>query len=271
MTKVAKLTREQLGVQKDEMIVIEGTVSYARVDKLVEGEALAAESKRRVGLGMMAAEKPFRSISITEPRIVKGEGTPLAAFHGQSVYEDKNGKKAMSLESKSQFAPKYGHIQNNVLVEIPDPMKNPAPGQKVLLFIQAYGSKQYTKIGSSFNAIVFPEGEIKFYEGGNGGNGLAGFGQALDLPVQNLSGQAPEPANMLQQPTSAPVEPSQPVNNGFGTAPAQPVTNGFGTAPVQQPSEPAQTPAPSMDEQFSGFGQATPQPQTAGQTSNPFA
>lgn len=271
MTKTVKLTREQLGVQKDEMIVIEGIVSYAKVDKLVEGEALIAESKRRVSLNMIAADKPFRSISITEPRIVKGEGTPLAAYHGQNVYTDKNGVKAMSLESKSQYAPKYGHIQNNVLVEIPDPMKNPAPGQKVLLFIQAYGSKQYSKIGSSFNAIVFPEGDIKFYEGGNGGgNGLAGFGQALDLPVQNLSGQAPTPANMLESAPAAAAPVEQPVANGFGTAPVQtqqPVTNGFGGAPVQ-PTEPA---TPPLQEQFAGFGQAPAQPATAGRSSNPFA
>lgn len=260
MTKAVKLTREQLGVQKEDMIIIEGIVSFSRTDKLVEGEALAAENRRREGLNMMKSDKPFRSISITEPKIVKGEGTPLAKFHGQSVYQDKNGKNAMSLESKSQFAPKYGHIQNGTLVEIADPMKNPAPGQKVLLFIQAYGSKSFSKIGSSFNSIVFPEGEIKFYEGGNGGGGgLAGFGEALNLPVQNLTGQAPEPANMLEQPTSAPVQTEQPVANGFDTAPVQPAA----PAPVAAPA--------SMEEQFAGFGQAPAQPVTTGQQSNPFA
>lgn len=259
MTKVVKLTREQLGVQKDDMIVIEGTVSFSRTDKLVEGEALVAENKRREGINMMKSDKPFRSISIVDPKIVKGEGTPLAQFHGQSVYQDKNGKSAMSLESKSQFAPKYGHIQNGTLVEIADPMKNPAPGQKVLLFIQAYGSKSFSKMGSSFNAIVFPEGEIKFYEAANGGGGLAGFGEALNLPVQNLTGQAPEPANLLTQPT-APAQTEQPVANGFGAAPVQPAT------PTPEPVT-----APSLDKQFAGFGQAPAQPVTTGQQSNPFA
>lgn len=262
MANAMKLTREQLGVQKEDMIVIEGFVSYARVDKLIEGEALVQESKRRESLGMIKTDSPFRTITITEPKIVKGEGSALAQFHGQSVYTDKNGKKAMSLESKSKFPPKYGHIQNGTLVEMADPMKNPATGQKVMLFIQAYGSKSYSKMGSSFNAIVFPEGEIKYYEGGNGGNGLAGFGEALNLPVQNLVGQAPEPANLLgEQPVNPPAQPTQPVANGFDTAAVQP------QQPVAQPEQPTQP----LTQQFTEFGQTPAQPQTAGRSDNPFA
>lgn len=267
MANAMKLTREQLGVQKEDMIVIEGFVSYARVDKLIEGEALVQESKRRESLGMIKTDTPFRTITITEPKVIKGDQSPLAQFHGQNVYVDKNGKKAMSLESKSKFPPKYGHIQNGVLVEMADPMKNPATGQKVLLFIQAYGSKSYSKIGSSFNAIVFPEGEIKYYEGGNG-NGLSGFGQALNLPVQNMVGQAPEPANLLgEQPTNGSTQPAQPAQ------PAQPVVNGFDTAAIQptQPVTQPEQPTQPLDQQFAGFGQTPPQPQTAGRSDNPFA
>lgn len=264
---MVKMTREQLGVQPGDSIVIKGTVSFARLDKLVEGEALASENARRKGLGMMAADKPFRSITIENPEIVQGGGTPLAQFHGQNVYTSGAGKPSMSLESKSLFAPKYGQIQNGTLVEIADPQKNPAPGQEVFLMIEAFGSKSMAnaKLGSSFNAIAFPEGEIKFYEGATGGGGLSGFGQALNLPVQNLSGNAQAPAQTpvfgQQAETAAPAQ-----NNGFGSQPVQQPAapaqdNGFGQA---EPSAPAQDANP-----FNGFGQ---QPaQTAGRSNNPFA
>lgn len=187
------MTREQLGVKEGDKIVVRGKVSFARVDKLVEGEALAAENKRRTERGMIPSEKPFRSITIEEPEIVEGEGTPLAQFYGQKVYDAASGKKALSLESKSKFAPSYGHIQNGALVEMDDPQKNPANGQVVYLLIEAYKPKNYSKLGSSFNGIVFEEGEIKYYEG-QGGSALAGFGKALGMEVKGKETSAPAAA-----------------------------------------------------------------------------
>src|SRR5690606_22640217 len=110
---------------------------------------------------MMVAEKPFRSIAVEDMDVIEGAGTPLAQFHGQSVYVAKgSGKQTMSLESKSLYPPTFGHIQNGQIVEIADPMKNPAPGQEVFLLIEAFGSKGFNKLGSSFNSIVYPEGDI---------------------------------------------------------------------------------------------------------------
>lgn len=264
---MVKMTREQLGVQAGDSIVIKGTVSFARVDKLVEGEALAAENARRKNMNMMAADKPFRSITIEDPTIVQGQGTPLAQFHGQNVYTSGAGKLSMSLESKSLYPPKFGHIQNGVLVEIADPQKNPAPGQEVFLMIEAYGSKSMSnaKLGSSFNAIAYPEGEIKFYES-TGGGGLTGFGQALNLQVQNLD------ASPQAQPAAQ--------NSGFGTQPVQSPAgqnDAFGQAvPPNQDSnfgQAAPQTAPAQDANpFTGFGQQPAQPdQTTGRSNNPFA
>lgn len=258
---MVKMTREQLGVKAGDSIVVKAKVTFARMDKLVEGEALAAENKRREGLGMIQSDKPFRSIAIEDPTIVQGQGSPLAQFHGQTAYTAKgSGKLSMSLESKSLFAPKYGHIQNGVIVEIADPQRNPSPGQEVFILIEAYGSKGYNKLGSSFNSIVFPEGEIQFYEG-NAGGGLTGFGQALNLPVQDLApaAQVPVAANLFGQ-GPAPTAPvyQEPVHaGGFGAAPVQ--DNGFGQAQPEQPAEPA----------FAGFGQQNTQ--APGRSSNPFA
>lgn len=206
---MTKQTREQLGVKAGDSIIIKGTVAFARLDKLVEGDALARENERRAKMGMLHT-KPFRSITIEDPEIVKGQGSPLAMFHGQSVYVSKTtGKQTMSFESKSLFAPQYGHIQNGKIVEIADPMRNPAQGQVVYLMITAYAPKGFNNLGSTFDAIVFEEGPIRFYEGNNS---LAGFGAALNMPVEPLPQVQPEPV--------------QPDNQGFANAPVnEPVAN----------------------------------------------
>lgn len=224
-----RMTREQLGVKSGDTIVVKGRVVFARLDKLVEGEALVRENERRSKLGMLHT-KPFRSITIEDPEIIQGQGTPLAQFHGQSVYQNKqNGKNTMTLESKSLYPPRYGHIQNGKIVEIEDPQKNPAPGQIVYIMIEAFKAKGFNNLGSSFNAIVFEEGEIKFYEGGN--NALVGFGQALNMPVETLSQAQPQPIEPQQEPVATPEQ--NPNTNPFG---------GFGGAQEQNAGQPAQNP-----------------------------
>lgn len=231
---MAKQSREQLGVQNNDYIVIKGLVTFARLDKAVDGDALEKENARRRSQGRIVADKPFRSVTIEQPEIAYGQGTPLASFYGQQIYTTKDGKQAMTFESKSPFAPKFGHLQNGTLVEIQDPMKNPNKGQEIYIKLEAYTPKGFNKMGSSFTQIVYGEGEIDFYEAGGGS--LTGFGEALNVPVKPL-----------EQTTTTPV------NNNADAFSGQ-----------SQAQETQQAPA-------NGFGQATqPQPETQAQTASPF-
>lgn len=244
-------TREQLGVKPGDKIVIKGEVSFAKIDKLVDGDALASENTRRAKHGMLAADKPFRSISIENPVIVSGQGTPLATFYGQTVYANgKTGAQTMSIESKSMFAPTFGHIQNGKLVEIEDPKRNPDKGQVVYLMIEAYLPKGYNKLGSSFNAVVYEEGDINFYEAGGG---LQGFGQALGLDVESLSSTPQAQPEVAQ------------TQNAFG-APAQEVQ-------AQPETQAAANPFGVQDNQVAqGNPFGANDANTSGQPeSNPFA
>lgn len=225
---MAKLTREQLGVKVGDRIILKGKVAFARIDKAIEGEDLVKENERRASRGMIVSNKPFRAITIEDPEVVEGADTPLAKFYEQSVYTaSKSGKPSMSFESKSNFAPEFGHLQNGVLVPIEDPQKNPAPGQEVYLIIDAFQAKNYANLGSTFNGIVYGEGEIKFYEG-QGGSALAGFGQALGVNVQQGGAQPQPDAQPAQQ---------QSAFAGFGQAPVvegntDGGANPFGGAPA---------------------------------------
>ena len=237
-------TREQYGVQSGDQIVIKGKAVFARLDKLVEGDALAQENARRQKIGMITTDKPFRSLTIEDPEVVKGQGTPLAEFYGaEQVYTSKStGKHTLSLESKSKFPPNYGHIQNGQIVPIPDPEKNPAQGQEVFVMITAFKPKNFNNMGSTFDSIVYGEGEIKFYEGGGAGGGLQGFGEALNMTVAS-------PASAPAQDT-APAQEAAPAQNN-----EQASTNAFGA--------PQQNAAP---EQPNAFGVQNP----GAQTDNPF-
>lgn len=269
-----KQTREQLGVKEGDKIILKGKVAFARLDKAVEGDALARENERRARLGMLHT-KPFRSVVIEEPEIVQGHGTPLAAFHGQDVYNAKGtGKPTMSFESKSLFAPSYGHIQENgTILEIADPQKNPAQGQVVYLMVTAFKAKGFNNLGSTFDAVVFEKGAIQFYEGK--GNSLAGFGQAMNMPVENMPmavGQNTSVNAPQGELVGAGVGQQEGNVGGFGSAPAgdpnQGQVNaggfgGFGSAPAGDPNQ-----GQASTGGFGGFGQAN-----AGQngaTSNPF-
>lgn len=257
---MARQTREQLGVKAGDKIIVKGVVSFARIDKVVSGEALVRENERRKKNGMLPT-KEFRSITIEDPQIVKGQGTPLAMYYGQTLYQAKSGKQAMSVESKSLYAPSFGHIKNGTVVEIADPQKNPAPGQVVYLMITAFAAKGFSNLGSTFDAIIYEEGPIKFYEGS--ASSLSGFGAAMNMPVETLPQNEQAPA--AEAPAST--------QGGFGSAPAgagagfgaAPVNTGFGTpqgAPASAPSDPFGV----QDGQLNGAAANSGQP-----SSNPFA
>lgn len=240
-----KQTREQLGVQAGDKIILKGIVSFARLDKAVEGEALARENERRAKQGMLKT-KAFRSITIENPEIVKGEGTPLANFHAQSVYASKStGKPTMSFESKSLFAPDFGHMQEDGGVkEMVDPQKNPAQGQVVYLMISAFSAKGFNNLGSTFDAVVYAPGEIAFYEGKN--SSLTGFGEAMNMPISRMTAgeQTPQGETVAQKEmvgTGATAGATNGQQGGFG---------GFGQNPAGNPN-----PAQTNQTGFGGFGQ----------------
>ncbi|OMF76691.1 hypothetical protein [Paenibacillus glucanolyticus] len=174
---MSKLTREQFGVALGDSILIRGTVKSAKLDKPVDGAALDKVNQRRLNKGMKKT-KPFRRITIKNPSIVEGQGSPLAKFYEQNIYRNK-----LTFESKSLFPPAYKHMQNGEAVIINDPQKNPATGQEIMIRISTFQSKGFPYLGSGIDAIIFPEGPIKFYEVSRAEEHLPGFGISIDLPI----------------------------------------------------------------------------------------
>lgn len=244
-------SREEFGVVAGDEIFVQGNVSYARIAAPIgenNAEELAKENKRRQDRGISAMDRPFFSISITEPVIIKGQGTALAQFHESKYYasKPKDGsapKQTLSLESKSKRPIEmFCQNENGEYAPMANPGKNPAIGQKVVLRIRAYGGKTPTsRMGSTFESVAFQNQakDIQFYTGGSSAAALEGFGSALNTGISNEVQTVPGAAQpsqdaqggFAQQAPAAPAAPSAPAGGGFGldpNAPAEPAANPFG-------------------------------------------
>lgn len=225
---MARQTREDLGVQLTDTIVLKGKVTYCRIARKIEGEELERQNKEKEAKGMYPSTRPYYALTLEDVEIVRGQGTPLAQYHGQEVYTNKAGKNAISLTSIGTYPPTVMH--KGVGQAEPQAItleKDLATGQEVEVLMNVFTSNQYKKLSSSFKAILLPEGEIRYYEGNANASVLAGFGLE--------SAPAPAGVDLAPEIPSAPVAPATPApaeSNPFASvepaAPAQTNVNPFG-------------------------------------------
>lgn len=199
---MAKL--ESLGATVGEQIIIKGKVAFSEIAQRVEGEKLARKIERQEKLGMnFPQRKPHYSLSLVDVQVDPAyAGTPLAKYYGEKVYQNKDGEYALTLETTSKFPPRIYHGQEDgtavVLEELPAEL---AVGQEVSVLIKTYASKQYSNMGSSFDAILLPAGEVKYYSN-NASSEIEAFGLK---PAEN--------AAPVDSPESTPVDEN---DNPFG-------------------------------------------------------
>lgn len=231
---MAKL--EDLGAKVGDQIIIEGTVAFSEIATRVEGERLARKIERQEKQGFKYPEtRPHYALSIVDVAIdPQSQGTPLAQYYGEQVYTNKDGKLALSLVTTSNFPPRIYHEQEDgTAVQIEELPAELAVGQKVKVLIQTFASKKFSNMGSSFNALLLPAGEVSYYT-----NNAASEIEAFGL----------KPAEAQPQATVKPD--TDPADNPFGaSAPEQTeepkqeeaaASNPFANVPADaQPDEPA--------------------------------
>lgn len=194
---MARQKLEAFGVNTGDEIYVRGTVEFAKIDKLVEGPALEKERARLKDMNMFGAERPFRSISLSNPVTIQGQNSPLDQYFAQHIFQSGEGKQMLNVKTESQFPPTFGHVVNNVVQVIADPEKNPNKGQEVIVQLRAFASKDPAhNMGSALQGIVYPEGPISFYEAGGS---LDGFGQALNMSVNNSPIESATPTSSDNQ------------------------------------------------------------------------
>lgn len=248
---MAKKSLEELNVKSGDKIIVRGKVSFSEIAERVEGEKLEKKIKKQESIGIKYPEtKPHFALALVDVSVHEDyTGTPLATYIGQDVYQNKHQKAALNLVTKSPFAPNIYLKQADGSARKVELEAELAPDQEVEVLIEAYTPKNWNRMGASFNAVLLPTGEIKYYSN-NASSEIEAFG--LKPSVETAPAQATAPVE------SAPVAPTE---NGV---PADAVPNAFaGTnnAPVQ----------PAAQNPFATSTGAAETPVDGGIVTNPFA
>lgn len=231
-----KLTREQLGVKLGDQIVIKGEMTFSRVFNRIEGEEFQKDVERRRAAGRIPETGPYFTLSIKNPVITSGADTPLAKFHEQGFYSNKNtGELTLSLTSKSSMPVGAFQLQDDGTA-IPIQLEGElAQGQEVYVLINTFKSKNYANLSSSFSALMFPVGPINYYKSGIS-QALAGFGVKQGVAPTTTAAAAPAQPAAPVQPVAETAAPVQTEQAGF-VPPVQPQAN-VNPVPQAAPSNP---------------------------------
>lgn len=225
---MAKL--EDLGTKVGDKIIVTGTVAFSELAERVEGDRLARKVERQEKQGFKFPQtRPHYALSLVDVGIApESQGTPLATYYGEQVYVNKDGKHALSLETTSQFPPRFYHEQpDGTAVQIEELPAELGVGQEVKILIETFASKKFSNMGSAFNAVLLPAGDIKYYTN-NASAEIEAFGLKASTaqPVATVKEEAPE-----DNPFGASAEAVAPVaEEPVAPTPAAP-TNPFGNVP----------------------------------------
>ena len=266
---MAKRKPQDFGVKANDSVILRGEVAFAILVEKAKDKILENENQRRRsrGLGDM---QPFYRIELKNPQIVGNANSPLAQYiQEERFYSKKTGGQFFSEDSTSKFPLKFGHVRNGVVKQIEVPNANPANGQQVDILVRTFVNPNFPQnMSMTFDQIVFPEGDIKFYESSN--TGLTGYGTIMNMPVENLQNAQEQPKEIDGN--------AQAFNQGY-EQPAQQFEQPAQQfeQPVQQFNQPVQQPV-QQDNQFQNQGnqfaqnqpQQNPYDQGQGQAQNQF-
>lgn len=244
---------------------VRGKVDFARLTRFLTPEEAAAELKRRQirnPLYPNMPDKPFTTITITDPQIVPSQPNGVLTLEEQYVQESfyksgKDGKYRYALENKSQNFPRFyqvkinenGSIDNRHVIEIPA-QAEPAKGLDIVLVLRVYKPKAYPKCGIGLDAIIAQE-EMRFYQANSAVTSLAQMGYSID---KELSAEERDEAH--KQAAKAPISvetPTEPMGNANPNPNPSPIPTPVGDAySTGTPVAPAANP---------NMGYANPMPQ----------
>lgn len=236
-----------------------GTIEFSHVTRLFEGQELAREQQRRQMNGMLIPDKPFTSITISNPKVLasnpNGTKTLEEQYIEESFYNSKSNPGAMmyNLDNKSTNFPRFyqvkvnddGTIDNKHVDEVPARAEL-AKGLKVILILRVFKPKNYPNCGISLDAIIAQE-PIRYYQAGGAVSHLAQMG----ITVSELSEDARESAaKQAQAQSNTNIEnDNNPVTGPVNAQPVQaPVGNPYATGPAATAAKtetPASMPAPT--------------------------
>lgn len=152
------MSLKDFNIKVNDLVVIEGQINWSQLVDPYEGEAL----KKRKEFDQFAPEKPYREISIKNPKIIKNQNEPLAKyFLNDRFFSMKNGETGFNHRSTSPFKPPFylKKVQDGKQVLERIKIENElATDQNITVVFKTFDtSRQDNPIGISLHSVILEE------------------------------------------------------------------------------------------------------------------
>lgn len=186
---------EQL--KEGSVVFIKGTISFARLTRLLEGKELAESIVSAKARGIRYPTKePHTSLQLENPQILvtdpSGQPTYNDLFMASQCYVSKTGKNAgkllFNIDNKGQVLPvclvndPTTGAYRQIFLE-----KEPAAGQEVILAVNIYKPREYEQRGWGIAQVYFQH-PIEYYNAsGVSKDALAALGITVEGPITTVT------------------------------------------------------------------------------------
>jgi hypothetical protein len=243
-------------LREGEQILVRGKISFSRLQRLVEGEALVKSiAQARLRGALYPTDVPHTTINLVDAQVVfanPAAPTPEEQFVQEKIYAVKSGdhagKAGFNIDNKSSFLPTVlemdpenpGQYRQLVLE------RDLASGLEVTLVLQVFKPKTYEKRGLGLQQVVLNE-PVRYYASGVDASVLAARGIVVNGGIRSVAAADSTAA------AAAPI--AADADFGGGYVPANSQTDGNGFA-VPTPGAQGIVPVPSYAAQ--AFPQSAP-------------
>lgn len=204
-------------------IFVQGKTDFARVMKPIDGEALVKENERRARIGQMRVDRPFRTISIHDARVIPanaGQKTIEDQYVEERFYERKKmpGVQCFNLDDKSLYAPKFYQRDTNDPTKIKEftPTAEPDINLSVTLVLNIYDAKKFNRKCIGLESVIFDE-PFRAYAGSRDAAAFAQRGLTVvpktDEEIAAEEANAPAPVQVTEPVAPTPTPATNPLEN----------------------------------------------------------
>lgn len=223
-------------------VLVKGKLTYSRLAKLVEGEALAAVDAQRIKNNMQPIGRAHTSVNLAEAEVLfvnpASPTTEEIFVHERRFASAKHPEHGMSygIDNKSAKLPIVGVKKADGTTDQLILEGDLAAGLEVTLVLRVYKPKGYPNCGLSLDMVILHE-EPRYYNAGINTGELAARGIIFNTPPVAVAAPAAAPAAQAAAGYPAGTDP----NTGL-PAPAPAVAAVQPTLPVMQPAPVAAVP-----------------------------
>lgn len=243
-------------LRPQETFMVRGRVSFCRVAKHIEGEALKRDIENRKRLGRNAIERPYTTLTIYDAQVVPKNPSQLTMeeqYANEAMFKSSSAQNTgmcFTGVNKSRRLPWVGILEGCTVKQLDGIPSELAIGMDVTLVMRVFSAPQNN--GVSLDGVICNE-PIRYFSGVD----LTGYGLTFESAPGHVSEDA-DPAPAPGPDMGQPVAP--PVGDPYSAQPAAaPVAPAPGAPQVPYPAG-MQPPAPGPYTQGQPAAQPAPPP-----------